>query len=158
MKGGSVTQWKEAAWLSGQNWGFECGKTRVQIPDSDYWMNLSSVILGANSPRFVNSQLVCLLPVGILNWGFLTWHWKAPLGELSLGIHVHVQCRSLGKGMIGAGPPNNYGGKSIDLTLIFNVKVQLNYFLKYWYRTQQLSVVADAGLFQAPLHIGSLTS
>ena len=30
-------------------------------------MNLSSVILGANSPRFVNSQLVCLLPVGILN-------------------------------------------------------------------------------------------
>ena len=32
-------------------------------------MNLSSVIPGANSPGFVNSQLVCLLPVGILNWG-----------------------------------------------------------------------------------------
>ena len=31
-------------------------------------MDLSSVILGANSPRFVNSQLVYLLPVGILNW------------------------------------------------------------------------------------------
>ena len=42
---------------------------------------------GWNSPRFVNSQLVCLLPVGILNWEggeFLTWHWKAPLGEVSL--------------------------------------------------------------------------
>ena len=32
-------------------------------------MDLSSVILGANSPRFVNSQLACLLPVGIVtNW------------------------------------------------------------------------------------------
>ena len=26
------------------------------------------VIPGVNPPRFVNSQLVCLLPVGILNW------------------------------------------------------------------------------------------
>ena len=72
-----------AAWLCSQSWGFEYGKTRVQIPDSDGWMNLSYVIPGANSPRFVNSQLVCLLPVAILNWVY-TWHWKAPLGELSL--------------------------------------------------------------------------
>ena len=65
-------------------------KTRVQIPDSAYWMNLSSVIQGASSPRFVNSQLVFLLPVGILNWerGFLIWHWKAPLGEMSLRVYV----------------------------------------------------------------------
>ena len=31
-------------------------------------MNLSSVIPGAKSLRFVNSQLLCLLPVAILNW------------------------------------------------------------------------------------------
>ena len=55
-----MVQWSEL--------GIWIRKTRVQIPDSDYWMDLSSVILGANSPRFVNSQLVCLLPVGILNW------------------------------------------------------------------------------------------
>ena len=79
--GGSVAQWSEL--------GFECGKTRVQIPDSDYWMNLSSAIPGANSPRFVNSQLVCLQPVGILNWGFKHDDWKTPLGELSLGIHIY---------------------------------------------------------------------
>ena len=84
--GGSVAQWSELGiWIQ---------KTRVQIPDSDYWMDLSSVILGANSPRFVNSQLFVnsLLPVGILNWekegkGILIWYWKAPLGELSLSIY-----------------------------------------------------------------------
>ena len=44
-------------------------------------MNLSSVIPGANSPRSVNSQLVCLLPVGILNWerGFLIYGTEKPL-------------------------------------------------------------------------------
>ena len=31
-------------------------------------MDLCSEILGVNSRRFVNSQLVCLLPAGILNW------------------------------------------------------------------------------------------
>ena len=56
---GSVTQWSEL--------GIWMWKTQVQIP-SDYWMNLSSVIPGANSPHFVNSELVCFLPVGILNW------------------------------------------------------------------------------------------
>ena len=72
-----MAQWSES--------GIWMRKTRVQIPDSDYWMNLSSVIPGATSPRFVNSQLVCLLPAAIPNWerGILTWHWKAPLGEFS---------------------------------------------------------------------------
>ena len=36
-----------------------------------YLMNLSLVIPGADSLRFVNSQLVCLLPVGILNIRFI---------------------------------------------------------------------------------------
>ena len=58
--GGSVAQRSELKiWLR---------KTRVQIPNSDYWWNLSSVILGTNLPRFVNSQLVFFLPVGILNF------------------------------------------------------------------------------------------
>ena len=79
----SMAQWSELGiWIQ---------KTRVQIPDSDYWMDLSSVILGANSPRFVNNQLVCLLPVGILNWErgegdfnlILKSHF---IGELSLNI------------------------------------------------------------------------
>ena len=47
-----LPRFMEAVWLSGQSWRFECRKTRVQIPDSDYWMNLSSVIPGANLPRF----------------------------------------------------------------------------------------------------------
>ena len=72
---GSVAQWSEL--------GIWMRKTRVLIPDLDSGMNLSSVISGANSPCFVNSQLVCLLPVGILKWergGILTWHKKVPLG------------------------------------------------------------------------------
>ena len=40
----------------------------IEIPDSDFWINLSSVIPGANSPLLVNSQLVCLLT----SLGFLT--------------------------------------------------------------------------------------
>ena len=42
---------------------------------------LSLVIPGANSPRFVNSQLVCLLPVGIHNWerGILIYDTEKPL-------------------------------------------------------------------------------
>ena len=41
---------------------------------SNTGMNLSSVIPGANSPGFVNSLLVYLLPDRILNWerGVLT--------------------------------------------------------------------------------------
>ena len=40
--------------------------------------------IGANSPRSVNSQLVCLLPVGILNWekegkGILKYDTEKPL-------------------------------------------------------------------------------
>ena len=56
----SVAKWSEL--------GIWIRKTPDQIPDSDYWIDLCSVILGANAPRFLNSQLVCLLPVGILNW------------------------------------------------------------------------------------------
>ena len=47
-------------------------------------MNLSSVIPGADSPRFVNSQLVCLLPVGILNrdrGGDFNVTLKSPVGS-----------------------------------------------------------------------------
>ena len=84
-RGGSMAQWSELGiWMQ---------KTRAQIPNLDYWMNLFSITPGENSPCFVNSQLVCLLPVGILNRGergILTWHWKAPLGELSLHIYINL--------------------------------------------------------------------
>ena len=53
----------------GQSWGFECGRPMFKSPTRTTGINLSLVIPGANSPRFVNSQLVCLgPPVGILNW------------------------------------------------------------------------------------------
>ena len=60
------------------------GDLNAEDPDSNPrlgLLNLSSVIPGANSPRFVNSQLVCLLPVGILNWerGFLIYDTEKPL-------------------------------------------------------------------------------
>ena len=64
---GSMAQWSEL--------GIWMWKTRVQIPESNYWMDLSSVILGANSPHFVNSQLVCFLPVGILK-GIMAGSWR----------------------------------------------------------------------------------
>ena len=85
-----LTLQEEAAWLTGQSLGIWMLKTRVQISDSDYWMNLSSMIPGANSPRFVNSQLVCLLPVLILNWG-MGMTLKSPfIWELSLDIYIYL--------------------------------------------------------------------
>ena len=67
------------------------GDLHVEDPGSNSWHGLlNEFALGDprdKSLRFVNSQLVCLLPVGVLNrerGEFLTWHWKAPLGELSL--------------------------------------------------------------------------
>ena len=42
-----------------------------EVPGSNptpcHWIDLSSVVPNSTPPRFVNSQLVCLLPVGILN-------------------------------------------------------------------------------------------
>ena len=49
------------------------GDLNAEDPGSNLRLGLlndfSSVIPGANSPRFVYNQLVCLLSVGILNWG-----------------------------------------------------------------------------------------
>ena len=80
----------EATWLSGQSWGFEWGKIQVQIPNSDYWMNLSSAIPGANSPHFVNSQLAYLLSIGILNWD-LNMTLKSPFrGVVIRDSYIHI--------------------------------------------------------------------
>ena len=42
-----------------------------EVPGSNpplcHWMDLSSVALNSTPPRFVNSQLVSLPPVGVLN-------------------------------------------------------------------------------------------
>ena len=57
----------EAAWLSGQSWGFECGRPGFK---SELGL-LNGFVLGDTRGKFTtlcNSQLVCLLPVGILNW------------------------------------------------------------------------------------------
>ena len=84
-KGGSVAQWSEL--------GIWIWKTWVRIPNPYYWMNLSLVILGANWPHFVSSQLVCLLPVGIRNWereDYFNMTPKIPFGELSLGIFIYI--------------------------------------------------------------------
>ena len=51
----------DAAWLSGQSSGFEYGRPGFKSLTRTTEWDLSSVILGASSPRFVNSQLVCLL-------------------------------------------------------------------------------------------------
>ena len=56
----------EAAWLSGQGDGFACGCSGFKS-HSDHSLNFSRVIPESCPPRFVNSQLVCLLPVGIFN-------------------------------------------------------------------------------------------
>ena len=50
--------------ISGQSWGIECRRPGFKSPAR----TTEGICPGANSPRFVNSQLVCLLPVGILNW------------------------------------------------------------------------------------------
>ena len=78
-------------------------RSRVQIP---FWPPADhDVVLG--SPEFnfsstlVNSQLVCLPPVGILNlvmfiWILIShclhWSWKAPMrnGQLSVHLHMHT--------------------------------------------------------------------
>ena len=80
LMGGSVAQWSEL--------GIWIRKTGVQIPNSDYWMDLSSVILGTNLPRFVNSQLVCLLPVGILNWESEEWDFNMILKSPFMGVII----------------------------------------------------------------------
>ena len=45
-----------------------------EVPSSNsapcHWMDLSSVVPNSTPPRFVNSQLVSLPPVGILNKNF----------------------------------------------------------------------------------------
>ena len=90
---------REAAWPSGQSVGFEIRRSRVQIP---FWP-LADVVLGSPEYNFsatlVNSQLVCLPPVGILNlvmfiWILihhcLHWSWKAQMGSGQLSIHIHT--------------------------------------------------------------------
>ena len=87
-----VSDPKEAAWPSV---GFEIRRSRVQIP---FWP-LADVVLGTPEFNFlatlVNSQLVCLPPVGILNlvmfiwiliYSCLHWSWKAPMGSGQLRI------------------------------------------------------------------------
>ena len=58
----------KAAWLSGQSAGPAIRRPRVQVP----LCPLAGFVLGSSefksSATLVNSQLVCLLPVGILNF------------------------------------------------------------------------------------------
>ena len=56
----------EAAWLSGQGTGFPCGCSGFKS-NSDHCLDLSWVRPEKGPPHFVNSQLVCLLPVGGFN-------------------------------------------------------------------------------------------
>ena len=67
---------------------------------SDHSLNLILVVPGSTSPAaLVNSQLVCLRPVGILNsccccvllfrWLF-HWPWKAPMGSGQLSMYCIV--------------------------------------------------------------------
>ena len=57
----------EAGWLySGQGVGFACGHSGFKS-HFDHRLHLSLVILESNPSRFVNSQLVCFLPVGVFN-------------------------------------------------------------------------------------------
>ena len=68
---------REAAWLSGQCAGLEIWRSRVQVPlwpiagfvPGSPWLNSSAAL--------VHSQLVCLLPVGILNLLSLFQKWSA---------------------------------------------------------------------------------
>ena len=88
----------EAAWSSGQSVGFEIRRSRVQIP---FWP-LADVVLGNFEFNFtlVNSQLVCLPPVEILNlvmfiWILIYivcfhWSWKAPMGSGQIRIHFYT--------------------------------------------------------------------
>ena len=57
-------------------------------------MNLSSVIPGANSPRFVNSQLVCLLPVVMLYWErvFFKYDTEKPLQGRCHYVFMFMLC------------------------------------------------------------------
>ena len=60
----------EAAWPSGQRDGLAIRRSRVRVPPSaDHYLDL---FLGSpefeSSAALVNSQLVCLWPVGILNY------------------------------------------------------------------------------------------
>ena len=57
---------KEEAWLSNQGAGFACGCSGFKS-HSDHCLDLSWVLPESYQPRFVNSQLVCLLPVGVFN-------------------------------------------------------------------------------------------
>ena len=68
-----MAQWSELGILNAGNPG---SNPRLRLLNE-----LSSVIPGANSPRFVNSQLVCLLLLGIPNWerGFLIYDTEKPL-------------------------------------------------------------------------------
>ena len=56
----------EAAWLSGQGARFACGCFGFKS-HSDHCPDLSWVSPESYPPHFVNSQLVCLLPVGVFN-------------------------------------------------------------------------------------------
>ena len=69
---GSVAQWSELGiWMQ-----------EIQIPDSDYWMNLSSVTPGAGSPRFVQyvANWFSSYQLGFLTGreGFLNMTLKSP--------------------------------------------------------------------------------
>ena len=64
---------RETAWPSGESVGFEIRRSWVQIP---FWP-LAGVVLSSLefnlSSTLVNSQLVCLPPVGILNLVMFIW-------------------------------------------------------------------------------------
>ena len=57
-------------WEKGLKWLGRC-TCKPEVPGSSpppcHWMDLSSVAPNSTPARFVNSQLVCLLPVGVFN-------------------------------------------------------------------------------------------
>ena len=95
LKRGSMAEWLERRFEI-RSAGFEIRRSRVQIP---FWP-LADVVLGSTEFNFsstlVNSQLVCLPPVGFLTKFclFITiclhWSWKAPMESGQLRIHIHL--------------------------------------------------------------------
>ena len=67
---------QEAAWLNGEGAGFACGSSGFKS-HSDHCLDMSWVIPESYPPRFVNSQLVCLTPVGF----FFSIFMKVPNSE-----------------------------------------------------------------------------
>ena len=65
----------EAAWPSGWSAGFKIRRSPVQIPFGP----LADIVLGSSEFHFsstpLNSQLVCLPPVGILNLIMCIYHY-----------------------------------------------------------------------------------